>query len=291
MTTTMNTSVNQTFNWSRFVATLRKEVVENKRTLLFSVICIYGFLTLMMILGNLITSAAGVTIDSLTNKVPQMVTCIILSLVIIISASLSFRNLTTKAGRTSLFTSPSSSLEKYLVNVLIYVVGILVAYIVCAQLADLTRMAILWYFKSDTFAVPGPINYLNIYNDYCTCLAVLDDTPVKIMQDMGWIMFFGTLASAGTYMLGSIVWPRLSFLKTFAAIYALEFVLFVIGIIAFALIGDVETFSRWFFENMIGGGQLNTSMIIWVTIQIVVCYGLAWYLFKHKDVISLKWWK
>ncbi len=54
MNTTMNTSVNQTFDWSRFTATLRKELVENKRGILFTVICIYGLLTLMMIIGNLI---------------------------------------------------------------------------------------------------------------------------------------------------------------------------------------------------------------------------------------------
>ena len=33
MNTAMNT-VNQTFNWSRFTAALRKELVENKRAIL-----------------------------------------------------------------------------------------------------------------------------------------------------------------------------------------------------------------------------------------------------------------
>ena len=48
MNTTMNT-VNQTFNWSRFMAALRKEIVENKRMLLFSVIGMYGLLSMIMI--------------------------------------------------------------------------------------------------------------------------------------------------------------------------------------------------------------------------------------------------
>ena len=41
MNKTMNT-VSQTFNWSRFVATLRKELVENRRAILFSIIGIYA---------------------------------------------------------------------------------------------------------------------------------------------------------------------------------------------------------------------------------------------------------
>ena len=36
-TTTMNT-VNQTFDWSRFTAALRKELVENKRAILFTLL-------------------------------------------------------------------------------------------------------------------------------------------------------------------------------------------------------------------------------------------------------------
>ena len=45
---------NQIFQWNRFLAALKKEVVENWRTLLFSTIGIYGILTRFMILGNLI---------------------------------------------------------------------------------------------------------------------------------------------------------------------------------------------------------------------------------------------
>ena len=33
------------------------------------------------------------------------------------------------------------------------------------------------------------------------------------------------------------------------------------------------------------------TMIIWSIVMAVVCYGLAWFLFKRKDVVSLKWWK
>ena len=52
MNTTMNT-VNQIFDWSRFTATLRKEVVENWRPILFTLLGLYGLLTLIMIVGNL----------------------------------------------------------------------------------------------------------------------------------------------------------------------------------------------------------------------------------------------
>ena len=284
----MNT-VNQTFDWSRFTATLRKELVENKRTLLFTVICVYGFLALIMILGNVFTSLGDSVYDAMDNKLPQTFVASMLGLIICVSASLAFRNLTTKTGRASMFTSPSSTLEKFLVNVLIYVVGIIVAYFVCAQLADLTRIAVLWGFRSDTFYVPGPINFLNSLSSVGSSLHGIDGLS-DVATGMRAGMWIGFMASAGCYLLGSVVWPRLSLLKTFAAIYAIEFALFIIAVPLFYFFGDVESMSQWLFD-FFTGGHFSTSVICVTSIQVVLYFSLAWYLFKHKDVVSLKWWK
>ena len=286
MNTTMNT-VNQTFNWSRFTAALRKELVENKRMLLFTVICIYGLLTLIMILGNLgVGLNPSALQETFADKIPQTFVGTILTLVICVSASMAFKNLTTKTGRTALFTSPSSTLEKFLLNILIYVVGVFIAYFACAQLADLTRIAALWFFKGNTLTVPGPINFLTCISD----LAANVEHPEIGMTSLGWIMILGLIANAGLYLLGSVIWPRLSLLKTFAAIYAFEFALFLIAAPFFYFFGDMETLGRWFIDYL-NGGHFSVTMIIIVCVQILLYFSLAWYLFKRKDVISLKWWK
>ena len=282
----MNT-VNQTFNWSRFTAALRKEVVENKRMLLFTVICIYGLLTLIMILGNLVAGMSGEGIDEVfADKMPQIFVGSILTFVVCVSASMAFKNLTTKPGRAAYLTSPSSTLEKFLLNILIYIVGTVVAYFICAQLADLTRIAALWFFRGENFIVPGPINFLTSLTDVATTV----EHPEIGMQGLGWTVILGLIANAGLYLLGSVIWPRLSFLKTFAAIYAIEFGLFILIAPFFAIFGDMQSFSLWFYD-FIMNGKFSLSMIIVVCVQIVLYFGLAWYLFKRKDVISLKWWK
>ena len=231
----------------------------------------------------------GEAFEEFDANTPKMFIGSILSLVICVTASLAFRNLTSKTGRTYLLTSPSSTLEKFLVNVLIYVVGAIVVYLACAQLADLTRIAILWGFRSDTFYVPGPINFLDgvgatKYN--FDNISELSDFSRGIVIAM-WISLF---ASAGVYMLGSVLWPRLSLLKTFAAFYALEICLFIIAAPLFYFFGDMETLSRWMLD-FIMGGKFSTWMIIWTSIYALVAWSLAWYIFKHKDVVSLKWWK
>ena len=286
MNTTMNT-VNQTFDWGRFTAALRKEIVENRRALLFTVICIYGVLTMVMIIGNLV---AGLSIDSITealsDKTPQRFIGSMFGLVICVSASMAFKNLGTKSGRTAMMTSPSSTLEKFLLNILIYVVGVVVAYLACAQVADLTRIAALWLFRGENFFVPGPISFLTCVSDAASRYAI----PEMGLQHMGWLMILSLVANAGCYLLGSIIWPRLSLLKTFAAIYAVEFCLFIIALPFFAIFGDMEAFMQWFFDFMTSG-NMSISMLIFLVVQIVLYFSLAWYLFKRKDVISLKWWK
>lgn len=292
MNTAMNI-VNQTFNWSRFTATLRKELVENKRALIFTLVCVYGLLTMIMIIGNLVAPIEGgrSMAESLEMKMPQIMVISLLSFVIMISASLSFKNLTTKKGRTSLFTSPSSTLEKFLVNLLIYVVGMLVAYFACAQLADLTRIAALWAFRSDSFVVPGPINFLTGFNELVSSKAFIhQEFDTVFAGNMGWAFFISILASGGMYFMGSVLWPRLSLLKTFAASYAFETGVFIIAAPLFYFFGDMETFGKWMFDFITGGG-FSMTMIIWTIVMAVVCYGLAWFLFKRKDVVSLKWWK
>ena len=288
MNTTMNT-VNQTFDWSRFTATLRKELVENKRAILFTLLGTYGLLTMVMILGNIGTSTTQDVNDALTYYLPQKFVYMFLGFATMIVASLAFRKLTRKTGRIDMFTSPSSMLEKFLVNALVYVIGYIVAFFICAQLADLTRIAVLWFFQDEYFFVPGPINFLNLIPDAVDgfgfgSAAEIQGNPAKWMTIN---LLIGLLAGPGLFLLGSIVWPRLSLLKTFAAVYGLETILGITFMIV-AINLNMENVGWWIINHL---EQIMIAMTIFAVFQLILYWGLSWYLFKRKDVISLKWWK
>ena len=278
----MNT-VNQTFNWKRFVAALRKEVVENWRTLLFSIIATYGILALIMIIGNL-------TLQNSTAR-PEVVLRYTLVYMVfafssIIFASLAFRGLKTKTGRTELLTSPSSTFEKFLVNATIYVLGFIIVFPICAQLADLTRIAVLWPWLGSE-SVPGPINFLTTIHNFAF---QQDFWSLEVNSWLEVSLWIGLLAAPGLYFLGSILWPKLSFLKTFAAVYVLETVVSIVAMICVVVFCDMKNFGLWVLE-LFKGGNLTMTLAIFTAIQLIVYWALAWYLFKRKDVVSLKWWK
>ena len=272
---------NQIFDWNRFVAALRKEVVENWRTLLFSAIGIYGVLAIFMILGNIIHGD-----DDFTGviKFRYLFVYMVFSFGGIIVASLAFRGLKTKTGRIELLTSPSSTFEKFLVNTVIYVLGFIVAFPICAQLADLTRILILLPWGE--FDVPGPINFVNTIHQFAFQQELWDHSTCAWLE-VG--MCVGALACPGLYLLGSILWPRLSFLKTFAALYAVEFVVFILAMIGISMFTDIQSFALWIAEHITSGDMMMCFAILAI-IQLVVYWALAWWLWKRKDVISLKWW-
>ncbi len=285
MNTTMNT-VNQIFNWSRFTAALRKEVVENWRTILFSILGIYLLLTVIMILGNFIDSISDNIVSSLMNMVPQKTVFFMLTIALMVVASLSFRNLKSKNGRVALFTSPSSTLEKFLVNVLIYVIGSIVVFFACAQLADLTRIGILSLVGADDLIVPGPINFLSAINDTVTGIGSIE----PVAKGMRWIFWLSLLATPGMYLLGSVLWPRLSLLKTFAASQILSIAVMIIAFTLTNVLIPEDEIANW-LKNMVESGTLTNWIAISLGVQAVLYWGLSWYLFKRKDVVSLKWWK
>ena len=281
----MNT-VNQIFNWSRFTAALRKEVVENWRTIVFTILGIYLLLTVIMILGNIIDSISDNIVSSLMNMVPQKTVFFMLAIALMVVASLSFRNLKSKNGRVALFTSPSSTLEKFLVNILIYVVGSIVVFFACAQLADLTRIGILSLVGADDLIVPGPINFLSAINDTVTGIGSIE----PVAKGMNWIFWLSLLATPGMYLLGSVLWPRLSLLKTFAASQILSIVVMIIAITLTNVLIPEDEIVNW-MKNMVESGTLTNWIAISMGVQAVLYWGLSWYLFKRKDVVSLKWWK
>ena len=289
MNTTMNT-VNQTFDWSRFTAALRKEVVENNRTILFTILGIYALLAILMIFGNITTGMNGMDLDDLSTmeigvQPHYMVVGYVLIFAITIVASFSFKKLTKKTGRIDMFTSPSSTLEKFLVNVVIYVFGFIVVFFICAQLADLTRIAVLWYFHDD-IVVPGPINFLP------TLTQAYNVGPMGDMMGMSKAFSLALLANAGLFLLGSVLWPRLSFLKTFAVQYAIGIVLGMLFVMGTFLIGtdNAIAITQW-VGKAVENGTFQYYIVGLVIVQLILYWGLAWYLFKRKDVISLKWWK
>ena len=195
----MNTT-NQIFNWSRFTKLLRKELAENWRSLAINAVAFYFVFTAFMILANYFSAGEG---NNAQNPV-------LVFLFLGIIAALGFKQLHKKGTRISYLALPASTTEKFAVNTVVYVLGGLVLVTACMYLADFTRMAFLWHYRSESFIVFGPTAMPDTIIDYVDSTGTLGKClPLWSLDGL----FFMSL-----FMLGSVLWSRRSFGKTLIVI-------------------------------------------------------------------------
>ena len=299
----MSTSIsNQIFDWGRFTAALRKEVVENKRQLILIAVSVFLIFLISMVLGNVLTytifKAHGEIYKHFTDLVPIIIVTTCYAYIAMIVASLAFRNLTSQAGRVALFTSPTSTTEKFIVNLLIYVIGAFLMTLICALLASLVHIAVLTPFESKTFYVARPLNILSIMTSDSPgntfSLTRIKDTLEGYgysMMDFRWMILLGVILKPAIYFMGRVLWPRWAVLKTFAAERVIDIIISIIVMLIFAqpILYGISNDTLVDTDTSQLSTAINISNYINYVILAVCWYG-AWYLFKHKDVVSLKWW-
>ena len=271
---------NQVFSWSRFVLALRKEIVENWRQLTLALVVLYVVMTVLMLFGNWAFS------DNITEEAVVLRSLVVFyafSISTIIMASLAFRGLLSKADRTELFTSPSSMTEKFTVNVLVYVVAYIIAFFIIVQLADLTRFVLLLPARSETFIVPGPINFIPSVTDFLS--TVTPSGEMKHLQIFKAGILVSLVASPGMYLLGSTLWPRLSFLKTLAVSYGISLLVFIVGMILICSTTSPRDVAFLVVEKM-QDGTFAIGTFIAAAVQAVLYWWLAWVVFRRKDIVS-----
>ena len=129
------------------MATLRKEVVENWRMMLFSILGIYGILALLMIIGNLIFGADR-TMPAYIMR--YTIVYMVFTYASVIFASLAFSGIKDKAKRVEYLSLPSSTFEKFMANAEKRYPGKL-----CAYIGYKEELSHLVYAGSDFFLMPS----------------------------------------------------------------------------------------------------------------------------------------
>lgn len=125
--------------------------------------------------------------------------------VIVLAGSMMFTDMGDKSMRISALMVPASQLEKFLARLIVVLPITIVLCFIGFEIVDLLRCVIakIHYPESDRI---HPIGLAPDYFEY-------DSTQV----------YFGMLLGLQSiYVLGSIIWPKMSWLKTFAALFVLS---------------------------------------------------------------------
>mgnify|MGYP000824114402 CR=1 FL=1 len=212
------------FSQTRFVNLCRKEMVENWKSNLLRVALMYGAMAVIMLWsGYLSYRAVGQDTDS-TWEFNLVIFMWGLCVFGCLSASFTMERMKSKTGRLSVLMTPATSFEKYFSRWLVFTVVFLIVFLITYKLADYTKVLVysLVYPENNAIAIT-PLSHLFGENtDYYT---VFKHTHTFVLMIASY--FF----CQSCFVLGSSVWPKNSFIKTFSAgmIIFIAYVLIVVG--------------------------------------------------------------
>lgn len=266
---------------TRIFSLVKLELTERRRTLLLQYAMMGGILLLLAVCQaytNNYTYLNPTTVKDPGAEDMAPLYIIFLFIYGCLCASTMFDELKSKEGRIRLLMRPALAIEKFISRLIIYVVLFFIVYTVTVMITDGVRCA-LTAMRFPEFKYITPI-YSVIYTGIMKSMM-----PENTSLLQGLILCFGFyLAVQSFFVLGAVIWPKLSYVKTFGVFTAL-FAFYVIFIVWVAskltasyTISDPKVFRTHFYIILFfltyGATALN--------------YLLAWLRLKETEVITTK---
>lgn len=265
------------FSLPRFINLCRKEMVENWKSNVLRMVLMYGVMAVVMVWNGYFEYRGTYNYEEDPAWIFLLVTFIwALWGFGCLSASFTMEKMKTKTSRTSMLMIPATPFEKFFSRWFVFTVVYLVVFLICYKLADYTRFTIysLAYPEKDFIA---PVDLSHLVGDekyYTLCRRGLE---------------FGALISGyffvqSLFVLGSSIWPKNSFLKTFASGTIIGMVYFAVG----ALVSKVLLESGRYYS---GGVLESKETTLWIVIVAGIFFALvnwvlAYFRFKESEIIN-----
>lgn len=273
----------KSFSSDRFVALMKADLAVSKSNYIKFII---GGTGIFIAVALLVSILAIISINGVKNNaalIPEIIegaikthqqsygagysaiTTWIFCIGLTVLGSLTFSNLSSKKKRISSLMVPASKAEKFILNILIYLVGgtltLLVGFFIGLGICQIVFGG-------------GEVTYDCIFDFFFSI-----SSPAII------IVFFILSALLGNsiYALGSSIWPRLSWIKTWVVMMVIEW----IGTIAMIILSTADI--SWYSFFMFWDDHLE--LLKWTGLSVLVllnilCWMLAWWRYKNVQIIQ-----
>lgn len=253
------------YNSDNFKLQYKKELTEQKSTLVMSLIGCVAMATLSGFLAGSLNFDSGAIV--------LYMPCCVLALCIV--ASMMFGPLKRKSDTIAMLMTPSSMKAKFMVRWIAVVPALLIILFLGGFLFEFSRMlGQVMYHDHTQFIMP----YIGVIR------MMLDDSDAAASISLVTVAVSYSLFQQGLYMIGGVVWPRLSFLKTMLALWGVQVAL---QIITFPLITPVIIpFLKGFVaglgpDNYVAG--IYGAAILFLILT-ALCWWISYRLFTKVDI-------
>lgn len=271
--------ISNSYSSARMWALTKHYAVENRRNILITLGVMFGIILLVSILFTKACPRDLPMHGAERGSILWLIYIFIAGLACTILGSLTFSSMSTKSKRISNMMLPAKQSEKFVSQCLLYVVGGNIALILSLLLAD-TLSAIIFGFAPGWYYIPDAIGIADIIRDSDLGINFL----LAICFGGLWLFLFGQ----SFYILGSTLWPRKSFLKTYIALFALQIILPILmpwGLIGNGLEGFVNYFDGIHFSSL-QGWLMVWCVMIFLYALLAGVYFLAWQRYKRLEIVK-----
>ena len=178
--------------------------------------------------------------------------------------SLTFSNFSSKKLRISALMIPASRIEKFSLRVLLYFVGgtvlLIIGFLLGIAICEIA-------FGGGSPAMDSIFNFMN------------EDFSGSITAAFILIALLGN----SLYALGSSIWPKLSWIKTWVVIMVMQWVCALIVMMISAT--HINWYSFFTFAD-VHVHFFKWTMLTTLAILNIVCWALAWWRYKNTQIIQ-----
>ncbi|MDE7334953.1 MAG: hypothetical protein K2N10_01405 [Muribaculaceae bacterium] len=265
-------AISDKFSLKRMWTVVGHYCVANARDLLIRAAVMFGLIFLIALLLTKMVNEDPVARASMIGLFFVMAAGLLFTVI----GSMTFNSYSSKPKRIAAMMLPATKLEKFLAMSLIYVVFGNIFVLLTLFLSD-TLTASLFGLRSAVSYLPEIFDNI-FYKDPESKRFIL---PVSL--GIAWFFFM----SQAIYLIGSAMWPKLSFLKTFIVINVFQTVLSIF--IPFYHFGDwLGKHFEFFFEYFDNIDKIYA--LVWSSIAVSYLiilpglYALAWLRFRNLAV-------
>lgn len=268
------------FNMHRFIGLCRKEMVENWKVNLLRSVMTYGMLTIIFLWSGYLWYS-DLDIHDLPQRDPVWMRELNTFLIGIFawgcfSASFTMERMKTKTSRIATLMTPATMFEKFFSRWLVYTFGFIIMFLIAFKLADWTRVAVYALSYPDIKAI-APVSLTHLVGNSDVYYSPFNNGSEFLLVLSLYFMV------QSFFVLGSTIWPKNAFVKTFVAGIAINVVYTLVAV----------SFGEMIFPENFHMAGMNLSDETMCTLATVICtvltlfnWVLAYFRFKETEIIN-----
>lgn len=268
------------FDLHRFVNVCRKEMVESWKANMLRVVLMYGVLAIALIWNAYFEYDVSRSMEAIEEGVWSFgIVAFLCGIAVMgcLSASFTMERMRTKTNRMAMLMTPATMFEKFFARWVVFTFGFLVVYLVAYKLADWTRVLAFMakYPGMDSISQVPLYSYMVHVPGVEHCTAF--DSSDELLVGVSGYFFFQSC-----FVLGSSIWPKNAFLKTFTAGVIVVIVYVLIG----ALLVKLLFVGSYVDMDQPSEDAVRTLVMVLFFMMTLVNWILAYFRFKESEIIN-----